>query len=363
MIVKFLTFFTISLVVMAILYAGDIGESHDLVPGIPADPVEVAQVSVAPVRSGILDKALVAFGKISHERNLSLRFVSSGVIAGVAVEEGERVKAGDRLAWLDTLDAFLDFRMSNLQLEAATLRKNELLISYGGKAFDDSSVDSIALNNINLQSNYELACIEKRKRKKNLEQRYLIAPFDGVVANMSVQIGEYVMPGSGFADLFDESSYLVQFNWQYAEVDLIRPGTKIDLQTLSGKQMSWPAKIVRINPQVDEHGLLEVTARFWGGSTLVFPEGLLVKILVKETREAELIVPAVSLIKRNGQDAVFLLDPNKSISVFSPVEILNQTEEELEVRGNFQPGDLVLTAGHLFLKQDSEVKVVNQKPD
>lgn len=348
---------------LIILFSGTLTRELDSDTPVSIEPIEAAKVSVSRVRSGSFGSAGEVTGKISHERKAVLRFAAGGVIAGLNAEEGQRVKLGEKLAWVDTLDAFLDFRAAVVHKDLAILRKNELLITYGGDAFAENSVDSLTLRSINLQSNFDLAAIEKEKRWRNLRDKYLMAPFEGIIANVSVQSGEYAAPGTKVADLFDESAYLVKFNWLYSKIGQVKHGETVEVTTLSGEKKSWIAKVLRINPQVDDHGMVQVTARFTGGGARIFPEGLVVKVVVPNRQEAKLIVPATALIKRNGQDAVFLLDTNKSISVFSPVEILNQSYEELEVRGNFQPGALVLTAGHLFLKQGSEVIVVNQKAD
>ncbi len=71
----------------------------------------------APVEQGDLRQTVEAVGTVISERDLKLQFPTSGIVAHVAVKEGDKVKAGQRLAWLKAGDlaASVSVQLANLR--------------------------------------------------------------------------------------------------------------------------------------------------------------------------------------------------------------------------------------------------------
>lgn len=78
----------------------------------------------APALKGDLVQTVEAVGTIVSERDIELRFPTSGVVANVLVKEGDKVKAGQRLAQLraGSLSASVASAAAILQSEEARLR-------------------------------------------------------------------------------------------------------------------------------------------------------------------------------------------------------------------------------------------------
>ena len=90
-----------------------------------------SEVVVEPQRveavTGQLSTTVVLTGSAAAERSATLSFDVGGVVAGVAVEAGDTVRAGDALATLDDADAQRRVQTAEVQLEQARLRRDDLL--------------------------------------------------------------------------------------------------------------------------------------------------------------------------------------------------------------------------------------------
>lgn len=74
--------------------------------------------------TGDLRETVEAVGTIISERDLALQFPTSGIVAGVSVREGDRVRAGQKLAWLRAGDlaASVAVQAGNLRAAQAQLQ-------------------------------------------------------------------------------------------------------------------------------------------------------------------------------------------------------------------------------------------------
>lgn len=157
--------------------------------------------SVRPVMSVVVRKGLVlpdlAFaGKIKANEDRSLAFKQSGRIQRIPVSSGQFVKKGDKLAWLDPLD----FQNTLAHAEAAEKRDRlsyERKVEAGKKNAISKEEVSQAESQLR-QSEAQLALA-----RRALEDTVLLAPFDGVVANVPASELDMVTPSDKIVIVHD----------------------------------------------------------------------------------------------------------------------------------------------------------------
>ena len=79
------------------------------------------------VERGDIDVAVSTVGKVEADRSASLSFTVPGRIAGMIVQEGDTVSAGDVLAWQDDNLQKIALQQAQLSLQLAQLQKDKLL--------------------------------------------------------------------------------------------------------------------------------------------------------------------------------------------------------------------------------------------
>lgn len=69
----------------------------------------------------------------------------------------------------------------------------------------------------------------KEKAERDLSFTQIRAPFDGVVGNKAVELGQFAQPGTRLLALVPLSSAYVDANFKETQLESIRPGQKVDL--------------------------------------------------------------------------------------------------------------------------------------
>lgn len=103
----------------------------------------------ANIQSEILKKqnitsTVLATGQVVSTTDLSLSFKTSGFVQGVSVKEGDKVKAGQTLAYLDQKDALASLTTARGSLAQAQANYNKVL---AGASNEDIAVALTTLNN------------------------------------------------------------------------------------------------------------------------------------------------------------------------------------------------------------------------
>jgi RND family efflux transporter MFP subunit len=89
--------------------------------------VTVANLQTYTVARGDLDVSVSAVGKVSADRSASLSFTVPGRIAGLIVQEGDTVAAGDVMAWQADEAQKIALQQAQLSLQLAQLQKDKLM--------------------------------------------------------------------------------------------------------------------------------------------------------------------------------------------------------------------------------------------
>lgn len=216
------------------------------------------------------DFAAVARGRIDIEGGLlALGTPREGVLASVAVHEGEAVKAGQLLATLDTRPAQLAVDAAQAQLEqakaklalddvkraAAEQRANRLAAAAAAGAGDGQSADDAREASAQLGAEHDadaaalaMATQKLAEARYELALRSLRAPFNATVVRVLAQPGASVSPGSGaLFNLLPDKPRIVRAELNESFVDAVRPGMRADVVANDASENGhWAARVLRI---------------------------------------------------------------------------------------------------------------------
>lgn len=149
---------------------------------------KISPYKIAIAEEVTVDKVLDIYGSVKYNSNEILSFRNNGGhLKAVYAKRGDKVKAGDLLAELDTADLENQLGRKNIELQRLMLRYNELLMD----ADEYSASGNSELNSIKLDLdalNLNIADISRQ-----ISEARLIAPISGVVSSVSTfEIGNTV---------------------------------------------------------------------------------------------------------------------------------------------------------------------------
>ena len=185
-----------------------------------------AAVSQAEKRARIL----ILRGKTDSKRSVDVKAEIAGNVVNRPAERGSRVESGDVLCQLAVDDRDAAVAEADAALKDAQISyQGTLKLQQRGL----QSETAIARAKAKLES----AKAQLRRQALNLARTRIVAPFDGVVENLQMNVGDYATPGAVCATLIDLDPMLVRADVTESEVGNMELGTRVVGTTSSGAQI------------------------------------------------------------------------------------------------------------------------------
>jgi membrane fusion protein (multidrug efflux system) len=164
----------------------------------------------------------------------------TGVVQKVAVENNDRVRAGDLLVQIDPepFDAqFADAAAKNERAQGDLAREVELaktrVVSQQDYAHAKNDADS--------------AAAQLRMAQLNRKYTTIVSPVDGVIGGRSVEAGNTVMPAINMLAIVEGNPW-VEANFKETQVAHIHPGQKVALTVDAIPGKTFTGKVASIAP-------------------------------------------------------------------------------------------------------------------
>ncbi len=294
---------------------------------------------------------LQATGYVTARRQATVSAQISGTIIDENVEEGEHVEAGQVLAHLDDTAQRAALAQANAQLQVAqaTLAQFQAQLAQsqrdlsraedlvGRKLVSRQSVE-VARTQVDTQQSQlasqhkqvELARAGVQGAQVQLDYCTVRAPFKGVIIAKAAQVGEIVSPfsaGGGFTrtgigTIVDMDSLEVEVDVNESYIN--RVTAKQPTEAVLDAYPDWkiPGHVIAIIPTADRSkATVKVRVAIDRKDARIVPDmGVRVSFL-EESKPAGaalppppkgVLVPAGSIVQRNGKDAVFVVEGDKA---------------------------------------------------
>lgn len=279
---------------------------------------------------------------------------TSGVALEVLVDEGDVVRAGQVLVRIDPDRARLNLAQIDAQvrkLEANYRRASELVKQQMVSVGDH---DQLRYDLENARAAWRLAQLE-------LSYTNVTAPISGVVASRSIKAGNFVQINTPIIRIVDNSRLEATLNVPERDLTTLRAGLPVRMQVDALPGRTFEGVVDRIAPVVDAgSGTFRVVCAFDPDDGALQP-GMFARIGIDyDSRAAALAIPRAALIEDEGEPAVFVVRDGKAVRV--PVTTGYVDGAFIEVREGLEPGERVVTAGKVALRDGAAVQVIGDEP-
>jgi HlyD family secretion protein len=335
------------------------------------DPVEVRAVAV---ETGRVEATVTnsKAGTVRARRRSRVTAETGGRVVEILRREGDRVTAGELLVRLNdaSVRAQLELarqgvRVANAGRQEACLRRDRAGRELGRKKSlaDEAIVSEDLLDG--LQFAYDAAKVACEAAKADLarsranvvaaeaelEKTRIVAPFDGVVAELSSEVGEWVTPSPplltspAVVDLIDPTSLYVSAPMDEVDSAHIVAGQTARISVDSRPGDSFPGRVVRVAPYVldveTQNRTIEVEVEFdvEEDSAAILPGTSADVEIVLEAHEGVPRLPTSALLEG---DRVLTLENGELVEHRVSLGLRNWSYAELE--GGLEPGARVVTS-------------------
>jgi membrane fusion protein (multidrug efflux system) len=314
-----------------------------------ASPQAALPVEVIEMKPKRLENNLSVTGNIIPNESVNLRSEISGLVTEITFKEGEFVKKGTPLVYLndDELSAQKDrLAYTKMLYEGQENRQKQLLER---EAISQEEYD-IVLN----QFNTNLADINLIEAQ--IRQTVIRAPFDGVIGLRQISEGSVITPSDIIVNVVNIDPIKIDFSIPERYANIIKQGSKITF-TNAAVEGESTGEVYAISPNIDAATRTLQLRALSPNKDRKFLPGMFVGIKVNlNVNEDALMVPAEALIPELDGYKVFKVNAEEKIEE-AKVSIGIRTEREVQIIEGLKQGDRVLTTGVIQARAGMPVKI------
>ncbi len=336
-------------------------------------PVSVLQVQAQPFTATI-----AVTGTVISNSRVDVKAETTGRLLKFPKEEGDRVAAGEAVAWVERENYELAIRQaqSAVQVAEATLgrakvmeshSRSELdrarnLIKSGGITDKDLKAAELAEQDTRAQSALADAQLAQARAaldtaNKRLRDTVIHAPVAGEIQKKHVNPGAYVEPPTAVLTIVDNTRLEIESLVPTSDLAPIRSGQKVVFTVNAFPGTTFEGRVIELNPAVDTDSRsakirIGVDNRSGKLKAGMFAQG---EILTGVASQA-IVVPA-SAVYRDDRSAkesyVFVAENGKAAR--RKVFIGREREDLLEIARGLKPGDTLIAEQSIELAEGVRV--------
>ena len=308
-------------------------------------------VGTAVAKGGAWESVLEAVGSVATARGVTISNEIPGVVRAICFESGAKVRAGQVLVELDAgvERAQLASLQARRDLATNTATRTRRLEAGGASTRAQLDADEAQLKTVSADAQ----ALEAQIQKKTLR-----APFAGKLGIRSVNLGQYLNPGTAITVLESLDAVYIDFTVPQQEVARVPVGTPVRI-VLPGTQppQTLAGKIAAVDPNVDpvtRAVKLRATVRDDEKNGDKLRPGMFVNVSVVLAERANVVfVPATAVMRAPYGNSIYIVEDRKSDQGGSmtgpdgkPAKIARQQFVRVGIsRGDFVAIDEGVTAG------------------
>ncbi|HYM33922.1 MAG TPA: efflux RND transporter periplasmic adaptor subunit [Steroidobacteraceae bacterium] len=322
-----------------------------------SEAVRAAPVRVVEATSGPAAPTLRTNGILVNKDELRLSFKVGGVVSHINVQEGQRVKRGQRLAEIEQAEI-------NAQVEQAKQlsEKSQRDVARAEKLYADHLISLGQLDDLKTQAAVSKAALQSAEF--NWGYASIVAPQDGTILRRLVQERELVAAGAPVLVLgAQERGYVVRVGLADREIVQVRIGDAAEVELDAHPDEKFAAQVTEVASGADERsGMFQVELRLQP-TKLRLASGLVAKVALTPSSALDakkVYVPIAAIVEGDGRRAsVFILNGvnGSQVAKRRSVDVAFIDGVDVAITQGVAVGDKVITDGALYLQDNEPVYV------
>jgi RND family efflux transporter MFP subunit len=346
-------------VVVAVLLSSGCSDTQAKQPAAQPLPVKTQTISLAPVPR--VDEYVAT---IKSRRSASIQPQVDGSLTRILVKSGDQVKTGQVLMTIDPLkqQATVDQQRSTEAQKKATYDYNRIEVErqrqlYESGVTSKQSYDQAVQAYENSKADWEASTAGLVTQQRELAYYNLTAPFDGVVGDVPVHLGDYVSQTTLLTTV-DENAELEAYIYIPTEKAAgIRMGLPVQIVTSSGELIE-STQVNFVSQQVD-NGVQGILVKAPVHAPLdKFRNAQLVKARVVWSTAPTPTLPVLAVTRIGGQSFVYVVTQAEggTIAKQRAVTLGDTIGNDYAVIDGLKPGEKIITSGIQFLIDGAPVQ-------
>ena len=331
--------------------AAGCGKQSAQMGGFP--PVQV--VAVEAKRQPVSEN-LSLVGTVMADEMVEIRSEVDGTVQDIKFEEGKPVEKGQLLIQLDPtkLAASLAEAEAGFKLSEANFDRVKVLLK--GNLIAQQDYDQAA-------SVYEVNRATMDRRRRELRDTQVLAPFAGVMGSRLISPGQVISKDTKLTSLVALDPVKIEVNVPERFLGEVQASQKIEVTVAAYPREKFKGDVYFIAPQVDPVTRTVLVKARMQNSDFRLKPGMFANLdLTLKIRENAVVIPEAALILNNDVVTVFIVD-DKSTAQLRVVKVGARMAGMVEITDGLKGGEPVIVEGFQKTRPGGPVKIAPASAD
>lgn len=330
-----------------------------------------APVQTAPATRGDMDITIAALGTVTARNIVTVHSRVDGELTRIHFREGQRVKAGDSLADIDSrpFQVQLDQAVGQLARDQAQLENSERDQARYRQLLKE---DSIAQQLVDTQEalvrqNRGIVLADQAQManaKLQLIYAHIVAPIAGRLGLRQVDQGNIIHANdtNGLVVITETQPISAVFSIPADKLPDVAQrfgaGTTLTVDALDrqGSRRLARGRVVTLDNQIDTAtGTLKLKAEFENQDDALFPNQFINVVLHVATLRNATLIPSAAVQQGADGEYVYVLTPEHTVTL-RHLLIATQNQDQVAVASGVEPGERVVVDGVDKLREGAKVE-------
>lgn len=323
--------------------------------------VQSAGIGLDTAAPASIKSALQLPGEIRFNEDRTAHVVPrvAGIVDAVPVSLGQAVKQGQVLAVISSAQVSeqrseLQAAQKRLQLARTTYERERKLFEEKISPEQDVLQAQQALREVEISvanAQQKLQALGASPGSGALTRFELKAPFDGVVVEKHISLGEQVKEDANVFTISDLRTVWVQMNVAAKDLPLVRVGERATVRATAFEQTAT-GNVVYVGSLIGEQTRTAQARVTIANPNMTWRPGLYVNVeLVASETTLPVTVSSEAIQTLNDKPVVFLRTPGGFVP--QPVELGRSDGKRVEIAKGLQPGTRYASTGSFVLKAEA----------
>lgn len=310
------------------------------------------KVIVSQVENQIFKDQVEALGTLRANESVELMSTVTEHVIAIHFDDAQRVKKGMLLLEMKIEEELATLEEQNAILEEATrqVKRFAPLIANG----------SVAKTNLD-QSKLEVSKANARINaiKSQIDERRIVAPFDGLIGLRNISVGAMLDSGTLIATIHDDNVMKLDFSLPSLFLSALKTGIKIKATTDAFPKKVFYGEISHIDNQVDPTTRTISVRALIDNTDHTLKSGLLMQVTLETNVRQALVIPEEAIIPNADKNFVLVVIEKEKIKTVEKRLIKTGVREpgKVEVLSGLLAEDLVVIHGTMKAKPGKPIMV------
>lgn len=309
-------------------------------------------VFVRDVREVSFADEVETLGTLQANENVDLRSPVTERVTKIHFEDNQRVSRGDLLVEMDTTQERAQLIEAKARQERSQRQVDRLKPLVARGAASASALEE-QLREL------EAARSSIKEIQSRIDERKIVAPFDGIVGLRNISVGTLAQPNLLIVTLDDDRTMKMDFSVPEVFLSSLKPGIQVVASARAFPDEVFIGTISSVDSRVNTRTRAVAARAVLDNKDGWLKAGMLMRVTLKKNPRRTLVVPEESLVKMADKSYVMLVNEQdgKHQVEKRQVEIGARRRGEVEVRAGLSEGMKVVTHGVLKVRDGVEVEI------